>query len=222
MTATRSLTASVAALAATLGLAAVCWAVVAHQMAGMDMGVMAPRGPFAPFIEMWVVMMAAMMLPGLTPTVLRRARNGGRARDVLLFVASYLVVWAIFGLPVYAVYRPHGALIAGLVTIAAGLYELMPLKQTCRSRCCSAGHSGFTFGLCCLGSSLGLMLMQVALGIMSIAWMVVASILVVGQKLLAPKPSIDRPIALAIILLGALIIVAPSSVPGLMPAMHPA
>ncbi len=191
MTSTRSLPASVAALAATLGLAAVCWAVVVRRMGGMDMGVMAPRGPFAPFLVMWIVMMAAMMLPGLAPTLWRHARAGGRAHDVLLFVASYLAVWALFGLPVYAVYRPHGTLIAGLITIAAGLYELTPLKRAFRARCCRDRYSGLTFGLCCIGSSIGLMLMQVSLGIMSIGWMVVASILIVGQKLL-PAEGVDR------------------------------
>ncbi len=221
MTRTRSLPASVAALSATLGLAAMCWAIVVHQMGGMDMGIMAPRGPFASFIVMWIVMMVAMMLPGLTPRLWRQARAGGGARDILLFVASYLAVWALFGVPVYVLYRPHGTLIAGLITIAAGLYELTPLKQSFRNRCCSDSHSGFTFGLCCIGSSLGLMLMQVALGIMSIAWMVVASILIIGQKLLPARASIDVPVALAIVGLGVLIVVAPSSVSGLMPAMHP-
>jgi hypothetical protein len=66
------------------------------------------------------------------------------------------------------------------------------------------------------------MSMQVTLGIMSVPWMVVASILIVGQKLLPPKASIDVPIALAIVVLGVLIVAAPSSVPGLMPAMNPA
>ena len=222
MTSTRSLPASVAALAATLGLAAVCWAVVLRRMAGMDMGVMAPRGPVAPFLAMWIVMMAAMMLPGLAPTLWRHTQAGGRARDVLLFVASYLAVWALFGIPVYVLYRPHGTLIAGLVTIAAGLYELTPLKRASRTRCCRDGYSGLAFGLCCIGSSIGLMLMQVALGLMSIGWTVVASILIVGQKLLRARASIDVPLALAIVGLGVLILVAPTSVPGLIPATHPA
>ncbi len=221
MTRTRSLPASVAALAATLGLAAVCWAIVVRQMAGMDMGVMAPRGPVAPFLATWIVMMAAMMLPGLTPTLWRQARTGGHMGDVLLFVAAYLAVWALFGLPVYAVYRPHGTLVAGLVTIAAGLYELTPQKRAFRARCCRGGGSGLAFGLCCIGSSIGLMLMQVSLGLMSIGWMAIASILIVGQKLLPARASVDVPVALAIVALGTLIVVAPASVPGLMPAMHP-
>ncbi len=174
MTSTRSLTATAAALTATLGLAAASWGVVVHWMGGMDMGTAAPRGPFAPFMVMWVVMMAAMMLPGLTPTLWRHAQAGGRVHDVLLFVGSYLAVWALFGIPIYALYRPHGMLIGGLVTIAAGIYEGTPLKRAFRRRCCDDGYSGLVFGVCCIGSSIGLMLMQVSLGLMSITWMVVA------------------------------------------------
>jgi predicted metal-binding membrane protein len=163
--------------------------------------------------------MATMMLPGLTPTVWQHARGGGRVADVLLFVASYLAVCGLFGVPVYVAYRPHGTLVAGLITIAAGLYELTPLKQSFRRHCCDAGHSGLAFGLCCLGSSVGLMLMQVALGIMSVAWMAVASLIIVGQKLLPPRTAIDVPVALAIVAMGGLIVAAPTWVPGLMPAM---
>jgi predicted metal-binding membrane protein len=219
MTSTRSPAANAAALAATLGLAAIGWGVAVHQMSGMDMGSMTPLGSFTSFIIIWVVMMVAMMLPGLTPTLWRRAQAGSRAHDVLLFAVSYLAVWGLFGVPVYVLYRPHDTVIAGVVTIAAGLYELTPLKRSFRRRCCEDGYSGLAFGLCCLGSSIGLMLMQVSLGIMSITWMAIASILIVGQKLLPPRPLVDVPVALAIIALGVLIIVAPSSVPGLTPPM---
>lgn len=217
--AVRSRAAAAAALAATLGLAAASWAVVVHRMGAMDMGVAAPRGPFLPFIVMWVVMMAAMMLPGLMPTLWRHAQAGAPTREVFLFVASYMTVWGIFGVPVYVFYRPHGTLIAGLVTIAAGLYEVTPVKRSLRRRCCDGGRSGLAFGLCCVGSSIGLMLTQVALGLMSISWMVVAAILMIGQKLMRPNAVIDGAVALAIIALGTLIVVAPSAVPGMMPSM---
>src|SRR6266576_4250064 len=63
------------ALAATLGLAAAAWVVTLRQMHGMDMGVATPLGSFAFFVALWAVMMAAMMLPGLAPAVVRRART---------------------------------------------------------------------------------------------------------------------------------------------------
>jgi len=59
----------------------------------------------------------------------------------------------------------------------------------------------------------------VALGVMSIPWMVVIAGLVFAQKLLPAKAAIDVPLALAIVALGVLIIAAPGSVPGLMPPM---
>jgi predicted metal-binding membrane protein len=59
--------------------------------------------------------------------------------------------------------------------------------------------------------------MMVALGVMSIAWMAVITVLALAQKLLPAKAAIDVPLALAIIGLGILIVVAPASVPGLTP-----
>ena len=211
--------ATAAALSVTLGLAAASWVVAVRQMNGMDMGVATRLGSFAFFAAGWVLMMAAMMLPGAAPAVVRRAQASGRVRAVPLFVGSYLAVWAVVGLAVYALYRPHGSLAAGVATIVAGVYELTPLKQRFRRRCREGARSGFGFGLCCAGSSIGLMLMLVVLGVMSITWMCVIAVLVVAQKLLPAKATIDVPLALAIVGLGVLIVIAPSLVPGLMPPM---
>ena len=82
--------ATAAALTATLGLAAASWVVAVRQMNGMDMGVATRLGSFALFVALWVSMMAAMMLPGAAPAVLRRAHASGRVRAVPLFVGSYL------------------------------------------------------------------------------------------------------------------------------------
>lgn len=208
-----------AALAATLGLAAACWAVAVWQMHGMDMGIATRLGSFGFFAAVWMAMMAAMMLPGAVPAVLRRAHAHGGVRTVPLFVGSYLAVWALAGVVVYAVYQPHGTLAAGAVAIAAGAYEFTPLKQHCRRRCHDSTGSGLVFGLCCAGSSSGLMAMLVALGAMSIAWMTMITVLAGAQKLLPPKAAIDVPLALGLIGLGIWIVIAPASVPGLMPAM---
>ncbi len=208
-------------LAATLGLAALAWIVTVRQMRGMDMGVETQLGSFAFFVALWAAMMAAMMLPGLVPAVLRRGRSTGPVRTIVPFVASYLVVWTLVGALLYALYRPHGTTTAGLVVIAAGLYELTRLKQHCR-RCCRArtrSGGGLEFGLYCVGSSIGLMMMLVALGVMSVTWMLVIAALVFAQKLLPAKPAVDVPLAAAIVVFGILIISAPGSVPGLMPPM---
>ena len=211
--------AAAVALTAVLGPAAVAWVVAVMQMSGMAMGVATQLGSFGFFIAVWVAMMAAMMLPGLAPAVVRRARDWSGARAVPLFAVSYLAVWALVGVAVYGVDRPHGTLVAGVVTLAAGLYELTPVKQHFRRRCRDMAGSGLGFGLCCLGSSIGLMAMLVALGVMSIAWMAVITVLASAQKFLPPRAAIDVPAALAMTGLGILIIVAPAAVPGLTPPM---
>jgi len=207
--------ATATALTATLGLAAAAWVVAVRQMNGMDMGAAIQLGSFAFFVAVWVSMMAAMMLPGAAPAVLRSAHARG-VRAVPLFVGSYLAVWTLVGVTVYALYRPHGSFVAGLVVIAAGLYELTPLKRHFRGRCRESVGSGFEYGLCCVGSSIGLMLMFVALSVMSVTWMLVIAVIALGQKLLPAKAAIDVPPALAIVGLGILIVTAPSYVPGLM------
>jgi predicted metal-binding membrane protein len=209
------------ALAATLGFAAASWVVVLrgmNGMNGMDGGVATGLGSFAFFVTWWVLMMAAMMLPGAAPAVWRHVHAGGRVRAVPLFVGPYLAVWTLVGVAVYAVYRPHGSFAAGAVVIAAGVYEFTPLKRRFRRRC-RASVRGFEYGLCCVGSSIGPMLMLVALGVMSATWMSVIAILVLVQKLLPARAAIDVPLALAIIGFGLWIVLAPSSVPGLMPPM---
>ena len=68
-------------------------------------------------------------------------------------------------------------------------------------------------GVYCVGSSLGLMLVLVAVSIMSVAWMSVIAVAVVAEKLVRPRVAIDVPLALSIVALGVLILSAPSSVP---------
>jgi predicted metal-binding membrane protein len=211
--------AATAALTATLGLAAASWVVAVRQMNGMDMGAATDLGSFGFFAALWVSMMAAMMIPGAAPAVVRHVHAGGRVLAVPLFVGSYLAVWALVGVAVYGVYRPHGSVAAGAVVIAAGVYEFTPLKQRFRRRCRETVRSGFEFGFCCVGSSVGLMLMLVALGIMSVTWMAVVAVAVLAQKLLPAKTAVDAPLAVAIVGLGICTVLAPSSVPGLMPPM---
>jgi predicted metal-binding membrane protein len=117
-------------------------------------------------------------------------------------LGSFLAVWALFGLAVYALYRPHSTAAAGFLTIAAGLYELTPLKREFRRRCHREARSGFEFGVYCVGSSVGLMVMLIALGVMSVAWMAVVAAPVFTLKVLPPRASIDVPMALAIVGLG--------------------
>jgi predicted metal-binding membrane protein len=204
---------------AMLGLAAVAWVVGLGQMNGMDMGTATQLGPFGSFLSVWVTMMAAMMLPGAIPAVLRRAQRGGVVRVVPLFVASYLAVWALVGVAVYWLYQPHDALAAGVIVMAAGAYELTPVKQEFRRRCQETTGTGFEFGLCCVGSSIGLMLILIVLGLMNATWMLLVTLIIFAQKLLPRNVVIDTSLALSLAALGILMVVAPSWVPGFVSPM---
>jgi predicted metal-binding membrane protein len=197
MTSTRAI-----ALTSTFGVAAACWLIAAQQMSGMDMGTETTLGSFPFFLGVWVSMMAAMMLPGALPAVSRFVRAKGGALAAPLFAASYVAVWTLFGVALYVLYAPHGAWVAGLLTIAAGIYELTPLKRSCRRRCRESVRSGFEFGVYCVGSSAGLMVVLVALGVMSLTWMGAIAGLVLAQKLLAPAAAVDVPVALGVVALG--------------------
>jgi predicted metal-binding membrane protein len=163
--------------------------------------------------------MAAMMLPGAAPAILRSANASRRLSAAPLFVESYLAVWTLVGFAVYVLYRPHGTFAVGAVAVAAGVYELTPLKRHLRYLCHKNVRSGLEFGLYCVGSSIGLMLLLVALGVMSVILMSVIAVIILAQRLLPAKAIIDVPLALAIVGFGILIIITPSSVPGLMPPM---
>jgi predicted metal-binding membrane protein len=207
------------ALISMVVLVAGCWVVAVREMHGMDMGVATRLGSFASFVAVWTSMMAGMMLPGAIPAVLRHAHADGRMRAVPFFVGSYLAVWAAVGVAVFAVYRPHGTTAAGVVVVAAGLYEFTPIKRHFRRRCGENRRLQNGFGAYCVGSSIGLMLMMVALGVMSVSWMIVIAVIGLAQKILPTNAAIDVPLALGVVGLGVLILVAPSALPGLTPAM---
>jgi predicted metal-binding membrane protein len=166
-------------------------------------------------------MMAAMMLPGAIPAVLRRTRASGHLLTAPVFAAAYIAIWAMVGIAVYALYRPHGAVAAGVVVIAAGVYELTPIKRHFRRQCHENARSGLRFGLDCVGSSIGLMAMLVVVGVMSVTWMAVITVVVAAQKLLPARAIIDVPLALASVAVGIVILAAPSSIPGLLPSPGP-
>ncbi|GAA1420962.1 DUF2182 domain-containing protein [Catellatospora coxensis] len=204
-----------AVTAVTLGLALSGWVLMIRLMDGMDLGPATPLGPIGFFVAGWASMIAAMMLPGAVPAVVRRARDGTGA--AVLFVAAYLAVWTLVGVGVHVLYRPHGPVAAGVLVIAAGLYELTPVKRHFRRRCGESGHSGFAYGLHCVGSSTGLMLVLVAVGLMSIGWMCVITALCLAQKLLPARAAVDVPLALAVVALGVVLVTAPAVVPGINP-----
>jgi predicted metal-binding membrane protein len=208
-----------AVLTAMLAFVAASWLIAVARMDGMDMGVATELGSFASFAALWVPMMAAMMLPSAVPAVSSLIRSDGRVLSAPFFAGSYLAVWTAVGLVVYALYEPHGTAIAGALIVAAGVYELTPLKRESRRRCRERVRSGFVFGVYCVGSSIGLMVMLLALGVMSVAWMCVVAALILAQKLVPLRALVDVPLALTIVAFGFLVLVEPSAVPGLTPTM---
>ena len=100
------------------------------------------------FLPMWTVMMAAMMLPSMLPMVLSFStiyRNrGARSQSYVptwVFLAGYMLVWTISGVPGYLTkvglesvvdqfptFHSAAAVVGGVVLIGAGAYQLSPLK----------------------------------------------------------------------------------------------
>jgi predicted metal-binding membrane protein len=192
--------------AAALAAVAAAWVAAVRQMQGMDLGVSTRLEPFSFFVGIWVLMTMAMMLPGAVPAMSRRARADGIVA-VLRFVGSYLAVWTLVGLAIYVAYRPHGDAIAAAVIVAAGVYELTPLKRKCRRRCREGFRSGLRFGVCCVGSSIGLMATLAAIGLMNITWSAVVAVLISAQKLFPPRALMDVALALGLLTFGIVVAV---------------
>jgi predicted metal-binding membrane protein len=144
-----------------LGAALVAWIVTVDRMRGMDGGPGTDLGGLGWFTGIWVTMMAAMMLPSVTPMVLtysriaqHRAATGGRPLAApWIFVAGYLVAWTVYGLAAYGLYRVIDAVdgglldwdrggpwVAGAALAGAGLYQLTPLKEVCLRHCRTPMH----------------------------------------------------------------------------------
>jgi predicted metal-binding membrane protein len=123
----------------------------------------------------WAPMMAAMMLPSAAPAIARSARAS-------LFAGSYLVVWTLVGLVIYALYVPPAPAVAAALITVAVLYELTPLARACRRRCRAERRSGVRFGAWCVGSSAGLMAVLVAIDPMNLPLMCAAGAIALIQK----------------------------------------
>src|SRR6202011_1881010 len=104
-------------------LAALAWWSTADRMAGMDAGPGTDLGALGWFVGVWVVMMAAMMFPSVSPTVAlyaRMTRQRGLTRS-LLSASAYLLVWAAAGVAAYGLFRlGRGVLGAELAWNAGG------------------------------------------------------------------------------------------------------
>jgi predicted metal-binding membrane protein len=224
-------------------LAAIGWWSTAERMRGMDDGPWTALGTLGWFLGVWVVMMAAMMLPSLAPTVALYSRMARDRIAPLLFCAGYLVAWGLAGAAAFAAARAGGGIVgdvlawdragrwaAGATLVAAGLYELTPLKDVCLAKCRSplgyllgawrAGRAGALrmgagHGAWCIGCCWALMASLFALGVMSIAWMAFVAALIAAEKTLPWRRVATYGTAGILLALGLLLLVAPGAVPAL-------
>jgi predicted metal-binding membrane protein len=213
--------------------AVAAWALAVNRMRGMDAGPGTDLGGLGWYLGIWVTMTAAMMLPSAVPAARHVARLARRL-PTLLFTAGYLAVWTGYGLLAYGVlllvtsfdvgrlaWDRGGPYAAGGVIVAAGLYELTPLKRLSLHDCRSAPHSGNAFrsglahGLDCVGCSGALMAVLFVLGAMSLLWMAVVAAAIFAEKVLPRGPRLPPVFAVSLIALGIWVAVSPSSIPGL-------
>jgi predicted metal-binding membrane protein len=190
--------------------AAGAWAAtvaLARGMAGMT-GTMGLG--LAVFVPVWTLMMAAMMLPSVTPTASLYARTVQSNRTVRIagMAAGYLGVWAAAGVPAFGLAwlagwltgtHPGAAHVLAVVVFAAcGVYQLSRLKDRCLAHCRSPlslllhygsyrGRSrdlraGVHHGAYCLGCCWGLMVILIAAGVMNIAAMIGLAAVVLVEK----------------------------------------
>ena len=240
------------AVRARLGLVALllvltiaAWWSTADRMAGMDAGPGTDLGALSWFLGVWVVMMAAMMLPSLAPTTAlyaRMTRRRGLDR-ALAFTGGYLLVWGVAGIVAYGLFAlgrslfgdvlawPAGGrwLAAGVLAVA-GLYELTRLKDVCLGKCRSP--VGFLVGTWrdgrlgalamgsrhagwCLGCCWALMATLFALGVMSLVWMAFVAALITLEKTLPWGRAATWGTAAVLLVLAILVVAAPHAVPGL-------
>ena len=244
----RPLSASAATVWPVLVLVAVaggCWAVTVERMQGMGTGPGADLGGLGWFAAVWVTMMAAMMLPSLSPMAVAssRATGGQQVRSIagtLVFSVGYLLPWVAFGVLAYALveggrslhldfvaWSRAGRYLAGGVILGAALYELTAAKRSCLRHCrdsrllrprpgtTGALLTGIGQGGFCVGCSGAMMAALFALGVMSIPWMLVIAALIASEKLLPWTGPTVGATAAALALLGVAVLIAPGHVPWL-------
>jgi predicted metal-binding membrane protein len=241
-----------AILGLLLVLAAAAWALLAWQASdpAMDMAVASPTmGLRAPlFLAIWVAMMAAMMFPAAAPMILTfhrlqagKRQRGGTFVPTWVFVAGYMLVWTLAGVAAYAaalaaeaaaasaaLSPDTAARIGGALLVAAGLYQLTPLKDLCLSKCrtpvgfimtswregtAGALRMGLLHGGYCLGCCWLLFAILFPLGLMNIAAMAAVTALVFAEKALPWGRWAARATAAILIAHGAAVMAMPQILP---------
>jgi len=196
---------------------------------------------FGPVWAMWAIMMAAMMLPTMIPTLrsyedLMVSADGTRA-GFLGVILGYFVVWVAFAALIAAV--QISLMFAGVIDmlgiatsrwvtagllILVGLFQFTRAKEICHGVCHSPmmyflGHwktgfqggvrMGLGLGVFCVGCCWGFMVLGFIGGVMSLLWMGAATLFMVLEKLPQIGHVITKPMGVALIAGGLLVIVSP-------------
>ncbi len=214
--------------------------VAAADPSGAFAGGESDAGVLLMLLVMWAVMMVGMMLPSAAPAILLYAglaRKSGERGTALpsawIFSAGYLLAWLAFsavvaplqlGLQRAALITPRmvsasDALSAGIL-IAAGAYQLLPLKDACLRRCRSpltflltrwrpgragALRMGLEHGAFCVGCCWALMLLLLVAGVMDLLWVALIAGLVLIEKALPFGVASARLAGVALLAAGALV-----------------
>lgn len=198
-----------------------------HDSAMMDM---APP-PISALALMWWLMMVAMMLPSAAPAILlygrvRTMRGGDSAiAQTWVFLAGYVGVWLLFSVAAAAAQalltgpamRLDEPRLASAVLIAAGAYQLTPLKAACLRQCRSpaqfisrhwrpgqagAVRLGVLHGAYCVGCCWLLMALLFVGGVMNFIWIAGLTVVVGIEKLLPRGEWIGRAAGVALVVWG--------------------
>ena len=231
-------------VAVALALASLlAWAWLARPVPMAPMIAPASLAYFNAAFAMWTLMMVAMMLPSASPMILLYTRfaqvrfGPGAALGTFAFVLSYLLIWTGFS-AVAALLQAMlveagwvGAMdlklgaerLSGALLVAAGLYQLTPLKDACLEACRSpieflargirpgfggALRLGFAHGLYCLGCCWALMLLLFVGGVMNLAWVAALALVVFAEKVL-PWAWVRHALAILLISAGGYLALAP-------------
>ncbi|MEO1556561.1 MAG: DUF2182 domain-containing protein [Pseudomonadota bacterium] len=213
------------------------------RMAAMDprMPMYMPMANFGPLFWMWAIMMAAMMLPTLVPTLrsyedLMVSADGTRA-GWLGVILGYFIVWVGFAALITGVQLGllYGGVIdmlgiaktsvfAGLLLLAVGAFQFTRAKEICHGVCHSPmtyflGHwktglsgglrMGLGLGAFCVGCCWGFMALGFVGGVMSLAWMGLATLFMVLEKLPQIGHVVTKPMGAILIAAGLAVLVWP-------------
>ncbi len=172
-------------------------------------------GAAASFLGMWVVMMVAMMLLSLVPT-LRRYHQAGLGRLTALVGVGYFVVWTVFGMAVFplsAALARATPIVVGVLVLLAGFLQFTAWKAHHLACCREAGRDrvpadagtawrhGLRLGLHCTKCNVGLMAILLGLGVMDVRAMAVVAAAITVERLAPAGERVAR--ATGVVVVGA-------------------